>query len=80
MTALQKKSDNPIAHLTPEDIEQLGIELDAIRQDIIDSRGAADAAYIRKVDRRPAQARARLAAPCCWPASSRRPGSSAPPA
>ena len=49
MTVLQKKSDNPIAHLTPEDIEAIGVELDAIRQDVIDSRGAADAAYIRKV-------------------------------
>ena len=49
MTVIQKKSDNPIAHLTPEDIEQIGIELDTIRQDIIDSRGEADAAYIRKV-------------------------------
>src|SRR3990170_161752 len=49
MTVIQKKTDNPIAHLTPEDIEQLGIELDAIRQDIIDSRGADDAAYIRKM-------------------------------
>ena len=49
MTVIQKKSDNPIAHLTPEDIEQIGIELDTIRQDVIDSRGEADAAYIRKV-------------------------------
>ena len=49
MTVLQKKTDNPIAHLTPEDIEQLGVELDAIRQDIIDERGETDAAYIRKV-------------------------------
>jgi len=49
MTTIQKKADNPIAHLTPEDIEQIGIELDAIRQEILDSRGAADAAYIRKV-------------------------------
>ncbi len=49
MTVIQKKSDNPIAHLTPEDIEQLGVELDAIRQDVLDSRGAADAAYIRKM-------------------------------
>ena len=32
MTVMQKKTDNPIAHLTPEDIEQLGVELDAIRQ------------------------------------------------
>ena len=49
MTAIQKKQDNPIAHLTREDIEQIGIELDAIRQDVIDSRGESDAAYIRKV-------------------------------
>ena len=49
MTTIQKKHDNPIAHLTPEDIEMLGIELDAIRQSVIDSRGASDAAYIRKV-------------------------------
>jgi NADPH-dependent stearoyl-CoA 9-desaturase len=49
MTAIQKKSDNPIAHLTPEDIEQIGVELDAIRQEVIDTRGARDAAYIRKV-------------------------------
>lgn len=49
MTALQKKPENPIAHLTPEDIEQIGVELDAIRQDIIDARGESDAAYIRTV-------------------------------
>jgi linoleoyl-CoA desaturase len=49
VTVIQKKNDNPIAHLTPEDIEQLGVELDAIRQDILDSRGADDAAYIRKM-------------------------------
>ena len=49
MTVIQKKPVNPIAHLTPEDIEQIGVELDAIRQEVIDSRGAADAAYIRKV-------------------------------
>jgi linoleoyl-CoA desaturase len=49
MTALQKKADNPIAHLTAEDIENLGRELDAIRDQIIDSRGERDAAYIRTV-------------------------------
>ncbi len=49
MTVIQKKADNPIAHLTPEDIEQIGVELDAIRQDVLDSRGAADAAYIRRM-------------------------------
>ena len=49
MTVLQKKTDNQIAHLTPEDVETLGAELDAIRQSVIDSRGADDAAYIRTV-------------------------------
>jgi fatty acid desaturase len=49
VTVLQKKSENPIAHLTPEDIEAIGFELDAIRQDVVDSRGDADAAYIRRV-------------------------------
>jgi linoleoyl-CoA desaturase len=49
MTVIQKKPVNPIAHLTAEDIEQIGVELDAIRQEVIDTRGAADAAYIRKV-------------------------------
>jgi NADPH-dependent stearoyl-CoA 9-desaturase len=49
MTVLQKKTDNPIAHLTPEDIEEIGQRLDAIRADIVAARGAADAAYIRKV-------------------------------
>ncbi len=49
MTVIQKKTDHPVAHLTPEDIEQIGIELDAIRQEIVDSRGASDAAYIRRV-------------------------------
>ena len=47
MTAIQKKPTNPIAHLTREDIENIGRELDAIRQEVIDSRGASDAAYIR---------------------------------
>ncbi|MGY1630677.1 fatty acid desaturase family protein [Geodermatophilus sp. SYSU D01186] len=49
MTVLQKKPVNPIAHLTAEDIELIGKELDDIRQSVIDTRGAADAAYIRKV-------------------------------
>jgi linoleoyl-CoA desaturase len=40
---------DPTAHLSPEQIEELGRELDVIRQEVIDSRGASDAAYIRKV-------------------------------
>ena len=49
MTVIQKKTHNPIAHLSKEQIAELGRELDAIRQEILDSRGASDAAYIRKV-------------------------------
>ena len=49
MTAIQKLPDNPIAHLTPEDIQALGEELEAIRQSVIDTRGERDSAYIRKV-------------------------------
>ncbi|MEO7006400.1 MAG: fatty acid desaturase, partial [Terrimesophilobacter sp.] len=49
MTTLQRKEHNPIAHLSDEDIENLGIELDAIRQQVIASRGERDATYIRNV-------------------------------
>ena len=49
MTTITQQTVSPIAHLTPEDIEQIGIELDAIRQEVLDTRGAADAAYIRKM-------------------------------
>ncbi len=49
MTAIQKKQHNPIAHLTAEDVENLGRELDAIREQVVASRGERDAAYIRKV-------------------------------
>src|SRR3712207_5250096 len=49
VTVLQKKSHNPIAHLTAEDIELIGKELDDLRQSVIDTRGEADAAYIRRV-------------------------------
>ena len=49
MTAIQKKTDNPIAHLTDDDVEAIGRELDLIREDVIASRGESDAAYIRSV-------------------------------
>jgi fatty acid desaturase len=49
VTALQKKNENPIAHLSAEDIELLGKELDTIRQEIRDSLGEDDAKYIRRV-------------------------------
>ena len=49
MTTLQNKTVDPIAHLSPQDIEDIGAELDALRQSVMDSRGDADAAYIRRV-------------------------------
>jgi len=39
MTTLQRQEQNPIAHLSSEDIDDLGRELDAIRQQVLDSRG-----------------------------------------
>lgn len=50
MTTLHAdRIDGPATHLTAEDIENIGRELDAIRADVIASRGERDAAYIRKV-------------------------------
>lgn len=49
MTALQKKQTSPIAHLSDSDIEELGRELDAIRDSVLADRGERDADYIRKV-------------------------------
>ncbi len=49
MTVIQNKSDNPIADLTAQDIEDIGAELDAIRATVLASRGEEDAAYIRRV-------------------------------
>ena len=40
---------DPTVHLSAADIENLGAELDAIRAEVIASRGEHDAAYIRKV-------------------------------
>jgi linoleoyl-CoA desaturase len=40
---------NPTAHLSGEDIENLGRELDAIRENVLAARGERDAAYIRRV-------------------------------
>ncbi|OBK30512.1 fatty acid desaturase [Mycobacterium asiaticum] len=40
---------NPAGHLSDEDIENLGRELDAIREHVLASRGERDANYIRKV-------------------------------
>src|SRR3954447_11141863 len=49
MTVIQKKTENPIAHLSAEDIEIIGKELDTIRQEARDSLGEDDAKYIRRV-------------------------------
>ena len=49
MTTLQRQQHNRIAHLSGEDLETLGRELDAIRQQVLDSRGERDADYIRNV-------------------------------
>ena len=51
MTTLQRKSVNPVAHLSSDDIEAIGRELDAIRDEMVASRGERDAAYIRRVIR-----------------------------
>ena len=47
MTAIQKKTNDPTAHLSAQDIDNLGRELDAIRDRVLASRGEADADYIR---------------------------------
>src|ERR1035437_1738777 len=40
---------DPTAHPSPQQIEDLATQLDAIREEVLASRGASDAAYIRKV-------------------------------
>jgi NADPH-dependent stearoyl-CoA 9-desaturase len=49
LTVLERKADSQVAHLTPADVEAIGRELDTIRQEVLDSRGERDAAYIRRV-------------------------------
>ncbi|WP_027661290.1 fatty acid desaturase family protein [Salinispora fenicalii] len=51
MTVLQRKPVNPIAHLTAEDIEVIGKELDAIRDRVMADLGERDARYIRRLIR-----------------------------
>jgi len=38
-----------LEHLTPEDLDDIGAELDAIRDEVMADLGEGDAAYIRKV-------------------------------
>jgi NADPH-dependent stearoyl-CoA 9-desaturase len=40
---------DPTAHLPAADVEALARELDALRQEVLGSRGTEDAAYIRKL-------------------------------
>src|SRR5690242_5848151 len=49
MTVVAAPAQAPAAHLSAEDIEAIGKELDAIRERVIESRGERDAAYIRRV-------------------------------
>ena len=49
MTVIQKRPDNPVAHLTEADIETIRQELDAIRKEVFASLGEEEAAYIRNM-------------------------------
>ncbi len=49
MTVIQRRTDNPVAHLTEADIENIGRELDEIRAEVFASLNAEDAKYIRRV-------------------------------
>ena len=42
-------SPTPIDHLTPDDLDAIGAEFDAIRDEVAADLGEADAAYIRRV-------------------------------
>ena len=49
MTAVRDESDQRLAGLTEAQVEQLGRELDDLREEVLAARGARDAAYIRRV-------------------------------
>jgi NADPH-dependent stearoyl-CoA 9-desaturase len=49
LASAAKIRNRSAAHLTASDVEELGRRFDAIREDVIATRGASDAAYIRKV-------------------------------
>ncbi len=50
-TFTKATAPNTDSHLTPEQVEALGAELDALRAEVMDSLGEADAEYIHKVIR-----------------------------
>ena len=64
-------SSTTFDHLTPEQIEQFGQEMDALRQRLVADLGEADAAYIRAVVKRQRQlevaGRALFYLPPAWP-------------
>ena len=49
MTASRSQTPSPVAHLTPQDVAAIEAALDRVRQEVLDSRGERDAAYIRRV-------------------------------
>jgi NADPH-dependent stearoyl-CoA 9-desaturase len=49
LTAIQRKPHSQVAHLSDDDVELIGKELDSIRQRVLGTRGDRDAAYIRRV-------------------------------
>lgn len=51
MTVMQRKPVNPIDHVSAEDIEVIGKELDAIRDRVLADLGERDARYIRRLIR-----------------------------
>jgi NADPH-dependent stearoyl-CoA 9-desaturase len=51
MTAVLERPALSPGGLTPEQVDVLGKQLDRIRQDVLESRGARDAAYIRRLVR-----------------------------
>jgi NADPH-dependent stearoyl-CoA 9-desaturase len=51
MTAMLEHTPTYNGGLSADQVDRLGAELDAIRQGVLDSRGARDAAYIRRVVR-----------------------------
>ena len=62
MAEARQETSETYACLTSREVEDLGRELDALRQRVLDSRGAADAAYIRRV--------IAAHAPLSWPAGT----------
>lgn len=46
--SIQYPLNSKSRHLTPEEIQQFGAKVDAIRREVMDSLGEKDAAYIYK--------------------------------